>query len=923
MIGVMTLRRLRCHLHRLLGPALLICAAALLGAGAWASTYSFAKLKPGVELGDYAYRFVRRGRAKDYVLEATLTTTAKGPGARIVFGYQDQANHYYAEASDTNCLFVKVEDGIERHIGTPSTAQLARNADARLTLIRWRHTMGLWLNGRQVAEAYDGTFRTGRVAIAGRSDSATIGTVRFQVASDVRFSDDFMRTSAEDAAWETVAGAWKLKSLRNASLSANGFMFLGTAADGQGALAVRGYWFWHNYVVSIACCPQSDDAVGLAFYYRGPGDYHLLRWESRNQGGRLQLLRVAGKARHVLGTATVGFNKGQWYQLKVRVIGQRAAAYVDGLPHLHVADPALVSGSIGLYSEGADGALFDDVQVAAPRDVHEDFEHPIKGKWTELGGTWTRRPGTLADAAAPGHHLTASAPAEGRYVSGEEAWSGYTVGVDVVPPTAGSVGLVAHYQDEANFYLLELSPTEALLAKVLEGQRSELARAPAAAAPAKPHRLELTVGRHILTGRLDGRIVVRRADADLRRGRAGLFVRAAKDAGFDDLAVAMPRRRQELFAGHEIFEAETSMAKWAVQQSDWLAVADTLGGRSQSVQWHRADFPADVEVRATIARLAAGGTAWIILGGNGASVAGAYRVRLDRGGDGCLVAIERGAKQVAQRKLKVAGSPKLLSAERIGHAIVAHVDGKVALTYEDPSPLPGRRIAWAGHGCTLAKNGIDLFSRSVLVYAFHKAPVDWRPVSGHWEVTNRWQCDPRWSFFAGEQTDSHLVALWNKRDFGSDVTLEFAAGIRHDPNKGGTDYSYASDINAVLCGDGVDLRNGYNVVFAGWHNKHTRILRNGKVVADTTKFLMHGSSTQHRYWFYIKIQKHGGRIRLFIDNALALEYNDPTPLGGRKLALWTWNNDLMVARVRVSTRHAAPCEPPAPPAAAKPACIYR
>ena len=209
------------------------------------------------------------------------------------------------------------------------------------------------------------------------------------------------------------------------------------------------------------------------------------------------------------------------------------------------------------------------------------------------------------------------------------------------------------------------------------------------------------------------------------------------------------------------------------------------------------------------------------------------------------------------------------------------------------------------------------------VYSVLNAPVDWRPAAGRWKVTNRWHCDPRWSFFAGERQGGKLVAVWNKRGFGPDVTLEFAAGIRHDPDRGHTSYVYASDINAVVCGDGSDLRKGYNVVFGGWGNKHTRILRDGKVVADTSKVLMHGSSTQHRYWYYIKIQKRGGRLRLFVDNALALEYNDPEPLDGRRVAIWSWDNDLMVARVRIAAPRRAPCELPVGPSAAKPACIYR
>lgn len=924
MIGSMRARR-PCRGARLgFRGAVLACLSAAVGLDARASTYLFAKLKAGVELGDYACRFVPRGRVKDFVLEATLKTTAGGPAARLLFGYQNEGNHYYAEASDTNCIFVKVEDGIERRIGTPSSAEIARNATVRLTLIRWRHTMALWLNGRQVAEAYDGTFRSGRVGLAGRKESAAIETVKFQVVGDVRFADDFMRTSVEDTAWAPVTGEWKLKSLPSASLSANAFMFVGKAsAAGAGALASRGHWFWHGYSVTAACRPLGDGAVGLVFYYRGPKAHHLLRWESRSKGGRLQFIRVAGGRRDVLGTASVGFTAGQWYQLRVRVVGRRATAYIDGNPVLNVADPTLVCGSIGLYCEGADGAEFDDVEVTAPRDFEEDFERAITAKWTAFGGTWSRQPGSLSQGGPAGHVLLASAAGEGRYVSGEEGWSDYTVRADVRPAEAGEIGLVAHYQDEGNYYVFALSPKAAVLWKVAEGKRTELARREEAFALGKRHRLQLKVERGVLTGTLDGRILARGCDTSLRKGRAGLFARAVKDAAFDNFAVTMPRRPQPLFSPQDIFAAETSMAKWAVQQSDWLAATEQLDGKEETVLWHRADLPGDVEVEAKLASFAQAGRCWIVLAADGTSAASGYRVRFARGKSSYDVAVERRGRTVARQQLSLKRPPSVIGAERVGHAVLAHVDGKVVLTYQDAKPLAGRRIAWGANGVEPAKDGVNVLSRSVSVYSFHKAPVDWRPATGQWQVTNRWHCDPRWSFFAGERRKDKLVALWNKRNFGSDVTLEFAAGIRHDPDRGHTSYVYARDINAVLCGDGSDLRKGYNFIFGGWGNKHTRILRDGKVVAETTKVLMPGDSSQHRYWFYIKVQKQGGRLRFYVDNSLALEYNDPAPLTGRKMAMWTWDNDLMIARVRISTPGRAPCELPVGPPPANPPCVYR
>jgi hypothetical protein len=133
-----------------------------------------------------------------------------------------------------------------------------------------------------------------------------------------------------------------------------------------------------------------------------------------------------------------------------------------------------------------------------------------------------------------------------------------------------------------------------------------------------------------------------------------------------------------------------------------------------------------------------------------------------------------------------------------------------------------------------------------------------------------------------------------------DVTVEFAAGIKMDNARGGGSYAqYASDINVTLCGDGKDLTTGYNFIFGGWHNTVTRILRNNQVVAETKSSLIPAGSL-HRLWLYFKAERRGKELRFWVDNNLVLRYEDPEPLPGDRVALWTWQNGVMVARVRVS-----------------------
>ncbi|MDP6114643.1 MAG: hypothetical protein QGF00_34805 [Planctomycetota bacterium] len=124
----------------------------------------------------------------------------------------------------------------------------------------------------------------------------------------------------------------------------------------------------------------------------------------------------------------------------------------------------------------------------------------------------------------------------------------------------------------------------------------------------------------------------------------------------------------------------------------------------------------------------------------------------------------------------------------------------------------------------------------------------------------------------------------------------------------GHGYIYASDINATICADGSDLTSGYSFLFGGKGNSGTQIVRKDEIVAESPERIPR--QVLHRRWFAIKIQKRGGHLTLWIDNRKILEYTDPSPLPGRRLALWTYNNGLMVSRVRISSESGRTMELP-------------
>ena len=55
----------------------------------------------------------------------------------------------------------------------------------------------------------------------------------------------------------------------------------------------------------------------------------------------------------------------------------------------------------------------------------------------------------------------------------------------------------------------------------------------------------------------------------------------------------------------------------------------------------------------------------------------------------------------------------------------------------------------------------------------------------------------------------------------------------------------------------------------------------------------------HRHWWYVRVNKIGSRIECYLDNELFLTYDDPKPFDAGQIALWTYNNGIMLSRVQI------------------------
>jgi hypothetical protein len=207
-----------------------------------------------------------------------------------------------------------------------------------------------------------------------------------------------------------------------------------------------------------------------------------------------------------------------------------------------------------------------------------------------------------------------------------------------------------------------------------------------------------------------------------------------------------------------------------------------------------------------------------------------------------------------------------------------------------------RAVGLEVEGPPVPASSIQVRAPEVRDYVFGVAPTDWLISAGTWEVASRWACDQRWSWFAG--WGSGDAAVWNKRPVTGDVTMVYYVGVKMEA-PGGPEMVRCRDLNATLCGDMKDPRRGYSFIMGGDGGVKTQLLRNGAVVAECPDIRVPGGYGIHHEWFQVRVARVGHRIEMDFEGRPVIRYDDPDPLPGGYVGLWTRNSGVLVPRVTI------------------------
>jgi len=850
----------------------------------------------------------------------------------------------------------------EAKLPAPVTDELA---------IEWRYDrVRVIADHRLVIETYEHGLVTGRSGYRGDVGGAE---VLLQPVDVLYFADDFGRLQANMGDWVPESGAWtNVQSQGQAADSANPFAFEGRAAKAQRllappaqpgqpavpapappgsyALATAGAQFWSDYWVDSAVRSESATAIGLAGYcdFRpgsgSPASFIAARWTSQadlsEDGDKLQIVSVRDGERSVLAETRGGFVPEQWYRMRIAFLGRTITVSIDGEGVLRAENTSgLAKGRIGLYGEGAGGARFDDAS-AGPCD-------PDAAQFPADLGRWRTSPDV---GAAPDGRGAGSTTGKGGIAVLPEAFG--DVDLDVRLAAAGDYGEVLFgYRGEHSHWALQWGGGTGgqlcVIHRLADGEEV-LATTPRQLAPDAPADLELLALDDLIRVRLNGEIVIETADShrlplteeeseDLAKdaprpdGAIGLRFGAGRSPVVEAMAVRLPQRPKAAVIAEQFTRETGTMAEWATVAGAWMDPA--VSGLGAPYWWNKGALYGDTEVRATFA--GGSGTASVVICATDYDPATGYLFKATPAGSDLKVELLRRGEQLAEATATGAKLPCEISFQRRGTLLTATHDRDVFLMVNDPEPLTGAKAGLLGEGVSIDYNGAYAFGMLQEDYTFSNAPTDWIEETGTWELSSRWTCSPQWSWWSGRSEEGAL--MWSKPGFGSDVTVELYAAMKMglaDPS--GRQYKHPDNINIVLCGDGTGIASGYSFIVGGAGDSKTQIWKGAKLLAETDDpkamlpRLSNGMPNMnefHRKWWQVRAEKQAGRLRLFLDNRLALEAVDDSPLAGGHVGVWTWDNGIMIARAkvygertggvllpRVSHDYAvAANEPPAPP----------
>jgi hypothetical protein len=113
-----------------------------------------------------------------------------------------------------------------------------------------------------------------------------------------------------------------------------------------------------------AVAGKEDQGGGPIWRCQDENNYYICRFNPLE--GNFRVYVVAGGKRRQLESVKLELSAGRWYELRIRMKGNRIACYLNGELRLEAADDTIPqAGRVGLWTKADAVTSFDDLQVQA------------------------------------------------------------------------------------------------------------------------------------------------------------------------------------------------------------------------------------------------------------------------------------------------------------------------------------------------------------------------------------------------------------------------------------------------------------------------------------------------------------------------------------------------------------------------------
>jgi len=520
----------------------------------------------------------------------------------------------------------------------------------------------------------------------------------------------------------------------------------------------------------------------------------------------------------------------------------------------------------------------------------------IDDAWTRQSGWW--RTSFNARVQSSPNPFTCCGSADdfedGLLLTGQVFWNEVALSVALHPDDTAASGLVFGYREADDYWLAVISPGNPAHMQIIRqqgGNRRVVAQAPIRYPNQRWIRLTVLLEEGgQLVGMLDQTALCVVRNADSTYGKVGLTVRGGT-VTFDDFeAVSLPSETQPQLPPVSTRSRIIHDVPRITQEAYKAANREILQWADDHEFWRAGQAQNDSKI------LPGRRCALPLYGDFSLSVPASGTERLVQVEDHAGRALHSlFAGQRAALRLHRRGTQLLANDLPVGEPVTAQA---VTLFVGDPGGSAATRSAW------LPEANVELRSALLRCDLFESAPVDWLPIAGQWHNSNRWQCDPRWSYFSGVAAED--AVLISKGAFQGDQVHEVYFALKDVLGRHYELRRYVRrDVGFSFCTDGRDLFSGYTVIVGGFNNSGSYLYRGREQIAANRAIRFKefsGRSSiydEHLLWRRLRVERRMGRLRVFYEQDVLFdvaEDPDQAPAGGH-LALWTCRNGIMIGRL--------------------------